>query len=140
LFDIKVKREPSVTYASLRKEVRSAEIDGFVRKSIVELRERFATDGRPFAMYMGCDKDDAQLVEVCLPTRDGENVLPEGEVAYTTARGRECEYPDVLSAYDAVTTYVGNSGRAFAGPPREVYLTDFDADEELVMQICFPLS
>ena len=139
-FEVKVRHEPALAYESVVKEVSTSEIDEFVRTGIARLRERHQANGRPFAIYMGCDKEDAQLVEVCLPIDGGSKELPAAEVAYTVARGHQCDYPEILSAYDAVTRYVTDAGRSFAGPPREIYLTDLETTRELEMQIAFPLA
>jgi hypothetical protein len=133
VFDVKVKTEPERTYESVSKEIASTEIDAFVHESIARLREAHAPAGDPFSLYMGCDKDDAQLVEVCLPTAAGSKTLPGGDVAYTVARGSECDYPEILGAYDAVSTFVADSGRSFAGPPREIYRGEAE------LEIAFPL-
>ena len=133
MFDVKLKAEPARAYESVSKEVASADVDAFVRETVARLRERYEPDGVPFGIYKGCDKEDAQLVEICLPTRDGRNLLPAGEVAYTVARGEQCDYPAILSAYDAVVRFVEDSGRALAGPPRETYLGEAE------MEIAFPV-
>ena len=133
MFDVKLRTEPERTYESVSKEVASDEIDAFVRESIAQLREAHAPAGAPFSLYMGCDKDDAQLVEVCLPTEDGSKTLPATEVAYTVARGAQCNYPEILGAYDAVSKFIADSGRSADGAPREIYLGEAE------MEIAFPL-
>ncbi len=45
-----------------------------------------------------------------------------------------------LAAYDAVAHHVAANELAATGPPREVYLTDLDADAEQEMQIVFPIG
>lgn len=139
-FEVQLKREPAQKYESLSREVPSHEIDAFVRESVARLRAEHEPAGRPFAMYMGCDKDDAQLVEVCLPTEGGSQSMPAGDVVYTVARGEQCDYPAILAAYDAVAKYAGETGRAAAGPPREVYLSELDSGDEPAMQIALPLG
>jgi effector-binding domain-containing protein len=133
-FDVHVRRAPALTYESVRQEVANRELDAYLRRSIASLQERHDASGPAFALYMGCDKDDAQLVEVGLPTENGTRSLPESDLAYTVARGAECDYPAILSAYDAVAKYANDSGRALAGPPRETYLGENE------MEIAFPLA
>jgi hypothetical protein len=140
IFTVEIEHRDAQRYESLSRQVHWNEIDEFVRESVQALRQAHAEKGRPFSIYMGCDKDDEQLVEVCLPTAEGRKELPGGEVAFTTARGSQCEYPQILSAYDAVTSHIGNVGRSFAGPPREIYLTELDAEDGPEMQIAFPLQ
>jgi hypothetical protein len=133
-FAVQVRRAPALTYESVAQEVANSELDAFLRNGIASLQAEHVPQGPPFAVYMGCDKDDAQLVEVCLPTERGSKQLPAADVAYTLARGAECDYPAILSAYDAVVKYAHECGRPLAGPPRETYLG------ENVMEIAFPLA
>jgi effector-binding domain-containing protein len=140
MFEVATRHEDSQRYESLSKQVASDEIDRFVREAIRELRERHAEAGRPFSIYTGCDKDDEQFVEVCLPTEVGSKTLPGGAIAFTTVRGEQCEYPEILSAYDAVFGYASSLGLPVAGPPREIYLTDFETADSLEMQIAVPLA
>jgi hypothetical protein len=133
-FDVQMKSEPTRAYESVRREVSNSELDDFIRESLAHLEAQYAAAGTPFAIYTGCDKDDAQLVEVCLPTDGGSKELPATDVAYTVARGAECDYPAILSAYDAVVQYAEERGRALAGPPRETYVGEKE------MEIAFPLA
>ncbi len=59
-----------------------------------------------------------------MPTADGDNEIDAQEVAFTVARGDECEYPQILAAYDAVVAFASSLGRQLDGAPREVYLVD----------------
>jgi hypothetical protein len=139
MFTIEMAFQEAQPYESVSAELRSVEIDAFVRSSLRQLRERYRGSGQPFTVYAGCDKDDAQLVEVCVPTPDGRNLLRAGEIAFTVAEGDECEYPRILAAYDAVSRYLDEHGFEADGPPREVYLTELDADGAQRMQIVFPV-
>jgi len=139
-FKVEIKREDSQRYESIARQVRSDEIDRFVRESIRTLRERYTEPGRPFSLFMGCDKDDEQLVEVCLPTKEGSKTLPAGEIAFTIAQGAQCAYPEILGAYDAVSHYAATRGFSFGGPPREVYLNDLGTADPPEILIAFPLE
>ncbi len=50
--------------------------------------------------------------------------LPAGTEAYTTITETQCRFPEILRAYDAVSAWIKQSGRAAAGPPREIYFSD----------------
>lgn len=63
---------------------------------------------------------------------------PQHEVAFTVARGAECDYPDILQAYDAVVAYAAGAGRDLGAIPCETYLTDLDS-EVPQMEVAFPL-
>lgn len=136
--EVQVKAEEPHRYASRAKQLRAEGIDAFIRDSLGALYALHAPAGRPFSIYRGCSKAEEQIVEVCLPTAAGEHEWPGGEVAYTVARGTETDYPQILGAYDAVASYAAGAGRELAGPPRETYLNDDDA--EPVMEVAFPLA
>ena len=79
------------------------------------------------------NEDSSGPVEVCLPVdrgtvEGGEEVrlieLPGGTEAYTTITEAQCRFPEILRAYDAVHAWIAQSGRAVAGPPREIYFSD----------------
>ena len=137
--EVRIRLEETQRYASRAKQLRAEQIDGFVRASIAALRASHPPEGPPFAVYRGCSKDDEQIVEVCLPTTAGDGEWPAGEVAYTVARGAECDYPQILAAYDAVADHAAAAGREPAGAPRETYLTELDAAEP-AMEVAFPLA
>jgi hypothetical protein len=136
--EVRIKLEGPQRYASRARQLRAEQIDAFVRESIAALRASHPPEGPPFAVYRGCSKEDEQIVEVCLPTAAGEDEWPEGEVAYTIARGSECSYPQILAAYDAVVDYAASAERELAGAPRETFLTELDAAEP-AMEVAFPL-
>jgi hypothetical protein len=52
----------------------------------------------------------------------------------------QVEYPQILSAFDAVAHWITSNGLT-AGPPREVYFADFDAaaPTDEVCDVAFPL-
>ena len=137
--DVRIRHQALQRYASRAKQLRAEQIDAFVRESITALRAAHPPADSPFAVYRGCSKADEQIVEVCLPTPAGEHEWPDGEVAYTVARGTECDYPAILAVYDAVAAYAAAAGRELAGAPRETYLMELD-DAEPAMEIAFPLA
>ena len=66
---------------------------------------------------------------------------PAHREAYVRLTKAQVEYPQILSAYDAVAQWIGSNGRAVSGSPREVYFTDWNAagpgDE--VCDVAFPM-
>ena len=134
-----MRHEPPIRYESRSKQLRADEIDAYVKHAINELRAEFEPAGRPFTMYHGCTKEDEQIVQVCLPTATGHDLTDSTDVAFTVARGRECAYPQILEAYDAVVEYAQSIGRTLFGVPRETYLNGPD-DPNPVMEVAFPLA
>jgi hypothetical protein len=136
---VQIKVEERVRYVSRSKQLRAEEIDEYVRDTIGRLRRGHVATGSPFTLYHGCSKADEQIVEVCLPTADGDRESTRQEVAFTVARGAECDYPDILQAYEAVVGYAAAAGRVLGEVPRETYLTDPDS-EVPQMEVAFPLA
>jgi hypothetical protein len=135
---VRRKVEEPVRYVSRSKQLGADGIDDFVRETIETLRGEYVSVGHPFTLYHGCSNDDEQIVEVCLPSTDGDQESPRQEVAFTVARGAECDYPDILRVYDAVVAYAAETGRELGEPPRETYLTDSGSDQP-AMEVAFPL-
>ena len=51
----------------------------------------------------------------------------------------QCDYPAITKAYDSVARFLEEQGLTPAGPPRETYLSEPDADEP-VMEVAFPVD
>jgi DNA-binding transcriptional MerR regulator len=86
--------------------------------------------------------------EVCVPFTG--SVEPAGQLsvrlepAHTEAYARitrgQVRFPEILRAYDAVSSWLQQAGRKPSQPPREVYFVDFSAvaDDEPAADIAFP--
>jgi DNA-binding transcriptional MerR regulator len=107
--------------------------------------------GGLFAIFEGeVNEDSDGPVEVCAPAADPDCLPPDLPVrteaahreAYTTITKAQLEYPQILSAYDAVAKWIDRAGLSPAGPPREVYpCTDIAAaaPADPVCDIAFPI-
>jgi effector-binding domain-containing protein len=73
-----------------------------------------------------------------VPSADGDKALPAGEVAFTEISGEQCQFPQILGAYEAVYRWTKENGRETSGPAREIYLRGPGADEQL--EIAVPLA
>lgn len=62
--------------------------------------------------------------------------------AYTTVTKRECLYPRILHAYDAVTRFVRDSELSPFGPAREIYFTCLDdvGDDDPFAYVAQPIE
>jgi DNA-binding transcriptional MerR regulator len=137
MFEVEVHRVPAQKYVSRTKHVRIEELEPFILETIRELRA--GATGAPFAVYHGeVNEQSNGPVEVGVPRDDGDHELPAGEIAVTTAEGEQCDFPQVLGAYDAITRWASEHGRTLECSPREVYLSG--DDEPLRMQIAWPLG
>jgi DNA-binding transcriptional MerR regulator len=146
MYDVSVKQAPEQAYVSRTEEDLPQErVEEFVISALRELAREHEPADAPFTLYHGLAPDGGDggevtvsPVEVCLPTADGDRVLPAAEVAFTVARGDDrCRYPQIVAAYDAVWEWAREHGRELEGPPREIYR--FRAGEERVFEIAWPL-
>ncbi|NUT96326.1 MAG: MerR family transcriptional regulator [Saccharothrix sp.] len=101
----------------------------------------------PFVIYHGeVNEESDGPVEVCVPITAQRppstvpaRVEPARREVYVRLKKREVEYPQILSAYDAVGAWIKDRGLTEAGSPREVYWGDWDAagpDDEVCDIAC----
>jgi hypothetical protein len=108
--------------------------------------------GEQFVIYHGeVNEDRDGPVEACtpvapttdLPAHVAARREPAHRQAYVTISRAQLEFPQILSAYDAVADWVSSAGLAHAGPPREVYLRGVDipaaALADPVCHIAYPI-
>jgi DNA-binding transcriptional MerR regulator len=136
MYDVLTKQVGELAYVSRSGRVRVAELEPYIYSTFEELGE--ADDARPFVLYHGAvNIEEDGPVEVCVPKAAGDKRLPAGEVAFTEVSGSQCDFPEILGAYEAVYRWAKEHDREVGGPPREIYLSG-DGDE-LRMEIALPL-
>jgi DNA-binding transcriptional MerR regulator len=100
--------------------------------------------GAPLGVYHGAISEESNgPVEVCWPAKgsfipSGEIVVRElagGETAVVDITDEQCQYPAILSAYDAAYDWIQTHGE-IAGSPRVLWLNR--PDEDAHMQIVWP--
>jgi len=106
--------------------------------------------GPMLVVYHGeVNEDSDGPVEVCIPvnptpeqaTQVATRIEPAHREAYTRIKKSQVEFPQILSAYEAVEQWIHANGAEMSAPPREVYFADFMAagpDDE-VCDIAFPV-
>lgn len=89
-------------------------------------------------MEMCLPIDPSRASETDAPTR----VEPAHREAYTRITKQVCEFPEILTAYEAVEGWLAETGNVMADSPREVYFTDFMAagPDDPVCDIAFPYT
>jgi len=104
--------------------------------------------GPQFVIFHGeVNQDSDGPVEICTPIdldREGSGPAamrrePAHREAYVRLRKAQVEYPQILSAFDAVSQWIAGGNAVQAGAPREVYFTDFPAagpDDEVCDVAC----
>ena len=141
MFDVGTKHVPELRYVGRTTRTTVTGLEPFIVATIGELWPAVGPTDSAFTLYHGpVNEQDDGPVEVCVPTASGDRVLPAVEVAYTVATGPECEFPEILGAYDAVWSWAKANGREPDGPPREIYRSDPAAGEEARIEIAWPLK
>jgi DNA-binding transcriptional MerR regulator len=136
MYDVLTKQVGEQNFVSRSKHVRVPELEPYICSMFEELGE--ADDARPFVLYHGAvNTEEDGPVEVCVPKATGDKHLPAGEVAFTEISGSQCDFPEILGAYEAVYRWAKEHDREADGPAREIYLNG--TGEELHMEIALPL-
>jgi DNA-binding transcriptional MerR regulator len=137
MYDVVTKHVEEQPYVSRAKRVHVRDLEPFICDTFAELGYEEAA-APPFVLYHGpVNHDEDGPVEACVPSSDGEQHLPSGEVAFTAISGPQCDFPEILGAYEAVYRWAKENGREPAGPPREIYFNRIG--EALQMEIALPL-
>jgi DNA-binding transcriptional MerR regulator len=159
-FGIRERDVPAQLVLTEQRSLRITELKGWLPDALRRLAATATShgglDGDVFAVYHGeVNEDSDGPVEVCAPvareTGLSARLLPGAvrlEVAhreaYVTISRAQLEFPQILSAFDAVGQWIAGSGRCQAGPPREVYLTGADvaaaAPGDPVCDVAFPVA
>lgn len=138
MYDVLTKQVGEQPYVSRTKHVLVPDLEPF----IVDTFRTLGRDDAPapgFVLYHGAvNNDEDGPVEVCVPSAGGDRHLPAGEIAFTEISGEQCQFPQILGAYEAVYRWVKREGREANGPAREIYLRGPGGDEQL--QIAVPLA
>ena len=138
MYDVLTKQVGEQPYVSRKKHVLVPELERFIVDTFGELGRDGAREPG-FVLYHGpVNNEEDGPVEVCVPTDGGDKRLPAGEIAFTEISGEQCQFPEILGAYDAVYRWVKQNGREASGPSREIYLRGPRGDEQL--QIAVPLA
>jgi len=137
MYHVVTRRVPEQPYVSRTKRVLVPELEPFIVDTFRELG-REGADAPAFVLYHGpVNTEEDGPVEVCVPRADGDRRLPAGEIAFTAIEGEQCQFPQILGAYEAVYRWAMENGRDPSGPAREIHLRGPGGDERL--EIAVPL-
>jgi DNA-binding transcriptional MerR regulator/effector-binding domain-containing protein len=154
-FPCATREVPSRTLLIIEGDVFQREIAGFADHGFGRLRQiahpRGWTAGYPHILYHGVVGDDEPApIELALPVALDATVPddiphriePAHREVFTTITRASLEYPQILSAYDAVYVAIETHGSVQAGPPREIYLADVATavPDEPVCEIAVPVT
>jgi DNA-binding transcriptional MerR regulator len=138
MYDVLTKHVDEQPYVSRAKRVLVPDLEPFIVDTFRELGRDDAREPG-FVLYHGpVNNDEDGPVEVCVPNADGDRRLPAGEIAFTEISGEQCQFPQILGAYEAVYRWAKEHGREASGPAREIYLSGPGGADQL--QIAVPLA
>lgn len=155
MYEIHEREVPEQLVLTEQRHVRIPELDAWLPAAIGRLVETAEAGGGVaapvFVVYHGeVNEDSDGPVEVCVPVDSSRAEAlgaatreePSHREAYTRITKAQVEFPQILSAYDAVAQWVESQGREMAGSPREVYFADWTAaaPNDEVCDIAFPVS
>jgi DNA-binding transcriptional MerR regulator len=155
MYEIVERDVPEQLFLTEQRHVRVQELSGWLATSIgrlIESAQAFGGQSGPTTViYHGQVNEDSDgPVEVCVPISPDHDVAadvpsrlePAHREAYTRITKAQVEFPQILSAYEAVESWIRSEGKAMTGSPREVYFADWEAagPNDEVCDIAFPIS
>jgi DNA-binding transcriptional MerR regulator len=154
MYEIEERDVPEQFVLTEQRHIKVPELSAWVDAAIGRVDQSTQPYGgaaaAPFVIFHGeVNEDSDGPVEVCVPVDLGGaeppnvpgRVEPAHREAYVRLTKAQVEYPQILSAYDAVEQWITSQGREIAHSPREVYFTDFHAAQpgDEVCDVAFPL-
>ena len=156
MFEIKTREVPEQHVLTEQSHLRVSALPEWTGAALGRQHGALASAGAPsvlpsFIVFHGeVTEETAGTVEVCTPVapelaaRLGlpSRVEPAHGEAYTTITKALVDYPQILTAYDAVESWLRERDVPIVGSPREVYFADFVAagQDDEVVDIAFPIA
>ena len=155
MFTIETREVPTQTVLTEQRTVFAHELQAFIDDAMGRLLgiadSIGGVTGPAFFIYHDEITDDhAGPMEICLPVdpaqateTDAPSRVEAGHrEAYTRIPKRLVEFPEILTAYQAVEGWIAENDTEMIDSPREVYFADFMAagPEDLVCDIAFPIA
>lgn len=151
--DIRERDVPGHLVLTEKRSLQVTELKRWLPEAMTRLagvaREYGGPEADTFVIFHGeVNEDSDGPAEVCVPIARAAPGLPVREEAahreaYLTITRAQLEFPQILSAFDAVAGWVSSAGLALAGPPREVYPCGIDiaaaAPGDPVCQVACPI-
>lgn len=156
-YDIRERDVPGQLVLTEKRSLRITELKHWLPDAMCRLARLAGQCGGlhadQFVIFHGeVNEDSDGPVEACAPVKPSAD-LPPGVVvrpepahreAYLTITRSQLEFPQILSAYDAVADWVFSAGLVPEGSPREVYPRGIDiaaaGPGDPVCQIAFPVA
>lgn len=154
-YTVRLREVPEQRVLTERRHVTAPELSTWIQATADRLlglaRDCGGVAGPAMVIYYGeVNEDSDGPAECCVPIDPAAPVPPRAPVrtepahreAYVRLIKAHVEYPQVLSAYDAVAQWITTRGHTIDGAPREVYVADFLAAEptDEVCDVAFPIT
>lgn len=151
-FAVRQREAPELVVLSEKRSVFLPELSATVAAAIARLSRRAADHGGvaggTLIFFHGeVNEDSDGPVEVCIPVASASAATrrePAHREAYVTVTRAQFEWPQILSAYDAVEEWIDRHGLACVGSPREIYRAGLDpsaaAATDEVCDVAFPIA
>jgi DNA-binding transcriptional MerR regulator len=150
-YDVRERDVDSQWVLADRRHVRAPRLPAWIETTMTRLLDladqHGGTAGPAFVVYHGEVTEDSDgPAECCVPidpaaTGAPARVEPAHREAYVRLTKAQVEYPQILSAYDAVSQWLDRNGHTAWLGPREIYSPGFPsagpADE--VCDVAFPM-
>jgi DNA-binding transcriptional MerR regulator len=147
-FKVETKTMPAMRVVCIEKHITVDQLDSFIRESCGKLNALVTVQkgklvGEPFGIYHGpINQEDDGPIQVCWQFEgqidDSDEIavqeLPDGSFAYADARGKDCNFPAILGAYDAVCEWIVSQKYQLVGSPREVWYSGPGAEAHMQIQ------
>ena len=154
MYDVQERDVPAQTVLTERKHVLVGDLSNWISDALGRLsgnaEQLGLKTGDSFVIYHGEVTEDSDgPVECCVPVtgeaeldEQASRIEPAHREAYTRITVAQVEFPQILSAYEAVERWLQQNGKEMIGPPREVYLSDFAhlAPDDEGCDIAFPIT
>ena len=152
MFDVLEREVPEQLVLTSQRHVPIDELAGWISTWMSRMMRTSpahgGVTGPPFVVYHGeVNHDSDGPVEICVPVaNEGTGAAvrrePAHREAYVRLRKAQVEYPQILSAFDAVGQWLVSRGLSAAGSPREVYFASFAkaASSDEVCDVAFPMA
>jgi|GraSoiStandDraft_60_1057301.scaffolds.fasta_scaffold249114_1 DNA-binding transcriptional MerR regulator len=155
MFEVKDRDVPEQLVLTEQRHVHIDDMPGWLPGAMQRMTQqadaRGGSAGPMFVIYHGeVTHDSDGPVEVCVPVGGAlESIAelatrrePAHREVYVRITKAQWEFPQILSAYDAVSQFIHTNGLTATGAPREVYLThpkSVEPSDELC-DVAFPVA
>jgi DNA-binding transcriptional MerR regulator len=148
-YEVRERDVPEQLVLSELRHVRIQEMEAWFDAAHPALQQQAESyggaSGPPYRIFHGAVSEDSDgPVELCVPVARGGQRVPAGREAYVRVKRSQFEFPQIMSAYDAVERWMRDQDRTCAGPPREIYVAGLGyaeaRPEDIVCEVAFPIE